>query len=110
MARVRIGYMGEMFQVSAERERIKTCLADLGETAAAFRQMTQQGLEKLADAMQPRLKARWLLLTPPPVPQGQSSSLSIYPRDEVHIPTEIPGERFALYGPRQFWTLITCFV
>jgi hypothetical protein len=55
------GYMGEMFQVTAERERIKTCLADLAETATAFRQMTQQGLEKLADALQPRLKARWLL-------------------------------------------------
>jgi hypothetical protein len=34
------------------------CLADLGETAAALRQMTRHGLEKLADAMQPRLKAR----------------------------------------------------
>lgn len=74
-----VGYMGEMFQVTAERERIKTCLADLAETATAFRQMTQQGLEKLADAMQPRLKARWLLRLA--VSEGRGSSQSIC---EIH--------------------------
>ena len=48
--------MGEVFPAPHERERIKACLADLSETSAAFRQMSNAALEALAQALGPRLK------------------------------------------------------
>eukprot|EP00959_Pyramimonas_sp_CCMP1952_P188708 3947002-Pyramimonas_sp.AAC.1 len=50
------GYVGEVFPAPHERERIKACLADLSETSAAFRQMSNAALEQLAQALGPKLK------------------------------------------------------
>jgi len=50
------GYVGDVFSAPHERERIKACLADLSETSAAFRQMSNTALEQLAQSLGPRLK------------------------------------------------------
>jgi hypothetical protein len=50
--------VGEAFTGHAphDRDRVKACLADLSETAAAFRQMGQQHLDQLANALPPKIK------------------------------------------------------
>ncbi|CAM6127876.1 unnamed protein product [Calypogeia fissa] len=46
----------ESFSTSAEREKVKSCLNDLGETSNALQQLGISGLEQLANAMIPRLR------------------------------------------------------
>jgi hypothetical protein len=45
-----------LFEGAGERERIRSCLADLGETAAAFRAAAASAAEELAAGVAPRLR------------------------------------------------------
>lgn len=47
----------ETFSAPAEREKIKSCLADIGETSTAFKQLLNTGMEQLANSVTPRLRS-----------------------------------------------------
>lgn len=49
-------HCGQVFPAPAEREKVKTCLGELGETSAAIKQMAAAGLEQLANSITPRLR------------------------------------------------------
>lgn len=46
----------EVFSGAAERERVRSVLADLAKTASDFRAITSRALEQLASAIVPRLR------------------------------------------------------
>lgn len=46
----------QTFSTSAEREKVKSCLSDLGETSNALEQLGSGGLEQLGNAIIPRLR------------------------------------------------------
>ncbi|KAJ7280500.1 hypothetical protein O6H91_Y371800 [Diphasiastrum complanatum] len=47
----------EAFPAPADREKLKSCLTELGETNAALRQILNVGLEQLANSITPRLRS-----------------------------------------------------
>ncbi|ERM93568.1 hypothetical protein AMTR_s00004p00104770 [Amborella trichopoda] len=49
-------HCAEVFPAPADREKVKSCLSDLGEVSEGFRQALSSGLEQLAASVTPRLR------------------------------------------------------
>eukprot|EP00249_Psilotum_nudum_P021597 c28167_g1_i1 orf=66-2351(+) len=49
-------HCSETFSAPADRDKVKSCLAELGETNNIFRQLLNAGLEQLSNSVTPRLR------------------------------------------------------
>lgn len=49
-------FLGELFPASAERERVRSCMGEMSDTAAHFRALAQAGLDELLSGLAPRLR------------------------------------------------------
>ena len=48
--------LGELFPAGSERERVRSCLGEMADTAAAFRELASSGVEELLTGLAPRLR------------------------------------------------------